>query len=262
MPISGAATTSASTAAATPAVDSGDLVNLPAGDPATERWPGANDPGQYTDAGAAYPIEGPPYGSWFAEPFATVLPEGAPGGGIQDTSWMTGTDGPIAAWDSNAGAPFAPSGAPPAELHAEDTGAVFKALYAVPAAVGEITRTSVPGQTYNREYAFDPVTGENVPARNGRMNLDQRQVWDPAPGDGGGWAPWDPGYAERPIYNNVAYEATPVNNTASYLSVSGDLPDRAPVQDYVAASYEAPPDPIVNQPAAPAASAGGGWLLG
>lgn len=261
MAFSGAATNSATTPAATSAVDSGDLVNVPAGDPATERWPSALDPGQYTDAGPSYPLEGPPYGSWYAEPFATVLPEGAPGGGIQDTSWQTGTDGPQAAWDSNAGQPFAPSGAPPAELHAEDTGAVFQAAYMVPAAVGEITRTSVTGQTMNREYVFDPTTGQYVPAPNGRTNMDQRQVWDPAPGDGGGWAPWDPGYAERPILNNVAYEVTPVTESGLY-GVSGALPDRSPVGDYVAQAYESPASPVVNQPTAPAAAAPGGWLLG
>jgi len=255
------AATSATAPAATPAVDTGDLVNSAAGEPAQERWPGAVDATQYTDAGATYPLASPPYGSWQAEPFVSTVPESSPGGGIQDTSWMTGYDAPQAAWDSNAGAPFAPSGPPPAELHAEDTGAVYQALYSPAAFVGNIERHTITGQTYNREFEFDPVQGQWVPSLNGRINYDQQQTWDPAPGDGGGWNPWDPGYAERPIYNNVAYEATPVSESGSGQGVSGALPDRAPVQSYVAEAYEAPSDPVIGQTAAPAASAGGSWWL-
>jgi hypothetical protein len=259
--VPGSSVTPAATAAATPAVDSGDLVNVAAGSPAAEGWPGAVDPSGYTDAGPAYPIEGPPYGSWFAEPFATVLPEQAPAGGIQDTSWQTGHDGPQAAWDSSAGAPFAPSGPAPAELHAEDTGAVYANQHVVPAEIGQLRRETRTGQTWNREYAFDAVDGQNVPARNDRVDFDQRQPWDPAPGDGGGYAPWDPGYAERPIQLNVAYEATPVSESGMY-GLAGGLPDRSPYQAYAASAYEAPPDPIVNQPPAPAGDVAGGWLLG
>jgi len=106
------------------------------------------------------------------------------------------------------------------------------------------------------------VQGMYVPAPNGRSNLDQRQAWDPAPGDGGGWAPWDPGYSERPVMNNLAYQAYPVTNGETVYGVSGDLPDRAPWQNYDAQAYEAPPDPVVSQAAAPEASMGSGWLLG
>lgn len=253
--------TSATAPATVPAVDSGDLVNVAAGSPAAGRWPGAVDPATYTDAGPEYPIEGPPYGSWFAEPFTEVLPESSPGGGIQDTSWQTGTDGPMAAWDSNAGPPFAPSGPGPLELHAEDTGAVYQALHTIPAEIGQLRRQTITGQTYNREYAFNAVDGMNVPARNDRIDFDQRQPWDPAPHDGGGYAPWDPGYAERPVQLNVAYEATPVGESGMY-GLSGALPDRSPYQAYAASAYESPPDPLVTQPPAPAAADAGGWLLG
>jgi len=165
-------------------------------------------------------------------------------------------------WDSSAGAPFAPSGALNPDLHAQDTGAVFVHHHAVPAFIGKLERTSVTGQTFNREYVFEPVNGDYVPAPNGRVDFDQRQAWDPAPGDGGGYAPWDPGYAERPILNNVAYQATPVTTVGNIYGVSGALPDRSQYQAYAATVYEQPQDPVVNQPAAPAASSGGGWLLG
>lgn len=256
------ATTPAATPAATPAVNSGDLVNLPAGSPAQEIWPSAVDPGQYNDAGPDYPIEFAPYGSWFAEPFVTTLPESSPGGGIQDTSWQTGTDGPQVEWDSAAGIPFTPSRAVNPLLHAEDTGAVYQKQYVIPAEIGLIRRHTGVGQTYNREYAFEPVQGQWVPALNGREDYDQRQTWDPSPHDGGGWAPWDPGYSERPIYNNVAYTATSVTSQPSQYGVSGDLPDRSQFNSYAAQAYEAPADPQVANPGAPAADTGGGWLLG
>jgi hypothetical protein len=256
------AITSAATPAATPAVVLGDLVNVAAGKPAQERWPGPVDPSQYTDAGPEYPIEGPAYGTWMADDLGGSMPESAQGGGIQDTSWTTGTDGPMVPWDSSAGAPFAPSGALDPDLHGQDTGAVFVNQHATPAAIGTLTRTTRTGQTYNREYAFDAVTGMYVPAPNGRVDYDQRQDWDPSPGDGGGYAPWDPGYAERPILLNVAYQATPVTEVPGVYGVSGALPDRAPFNAYSAESYESPADPVVNQPAAPADDIGGGFLIG
>ena len=255
-----ASTTPAATPAATPA-SAGNAVNVAIGYPAQERWPGPVDPGTYTDAGPDYPLEAPPYGSWTAEPFLGAVPEGAPGGGVQDTSWQTGTDGPMVPWDSSAGAPFAPSGPVPPLLHAEDTGAVFVGQHVTPAEIGRQERHTGQGQTYNREYAFDPVTGENVPAANGRTNMDQIQTRDPAPADGGGYNPWDPGYSERPVFLNVAYQATAVSDSGPQ-GVSGDLPDRAPYQNYAAEAYEAPPDPAVLQGGAPAPDTAGGWLLG
>jgi hypothetical protein len=258
--------TSATAPAATPAVNSSDLVNVAAGTPAQERWPSAVDPSQYTDAGPDYPIEGPAAGSWVLDDFTGSVPQLAAGGGIQDTSWTTGTDGPQAVWDSAGGAPVTPNlttpGALPPELHGEDTGAVFQNQYSPPPAVGQIVRSSIPGQTWNREFAFDPVIGQYVPAANGRMNLDQQQRWDPAPGDGGGYAPWDPGYAERPVLLNVAYQSTPVTSEQSPYSVSGALPDKSPWNAYQAQAYTSPADPAVYQLAAPAASDSGGWLLG
>lgn len=253
---------SATTPAATSAVITGDLVNVAAGTPAQERWPGSVDPTQYTDAGPTYPVEGPAYGSWVLDAPTGSVAEVEQGGGIQDTSWTTGTDGPQLPWDSAAGEPFAPSGAVNPELHGEDTGAVFQNQHATPAFIGSLSRQTGIGQTYNRVYAFDATTGMLVPAANGRIDYDQAQRWDPAPGDGGGYAPWDPGYAERPILLNVAYQATPVTEVPDIYGVAGQLPDKSPWNAYQAESYESPADPVVNQPAAPAASSGGGYLLG
>lgn len=252
---------SAAAPAATAAVTPGDLVNVAAGMPAAQRWPSAVDPAQYTDEGPGYPVEGPPYGTWMADEYGGSVPVQAPGGGIQDTSWTTGTDAPMVPWDSSAGAPFAPSGALDPDLHGSDTGAVFAAQNSVPAAIGQLTRTTRAGQTWNREYAFEPVNGQLVPAANGRADYDQRQDWDPAPGDGGGYAPWDPGYAERPVLLNVAYQATQVNESDGIYGVAGQLPDRSPFNAYQAAAYESPPDPVIAQPA-PSGTPAGGFVLG
>jgi hypothetical protein len=266
MAITGASTRSSTTAAASAAAgattSAADLVNVPTGYPAPQRWPGALDPGQYSDAGPGYPIEGPPADPWILNDWQAQVPPEIQGGGVQDLSWTTGTNGPQAPWDSNAGEAFAPSGAAPPELHGQDTGAVWQAQHVVPAAIGQLIRASIPAQAYSRAYAFDPVTGQNVPTLAGRMNLDQQQRWDPAPGDGGGWAPWDPGYAERPLQANLAYQATAVRDVATAQGVAGALPDRSPWNAYAAQTYASPPDPIVNPPAAAAAADFiGGWQL-
>lgn len=248
---------------AVPSALIGDYVNIPVASPTTERWPGAVDPTQYTDEGPAYAIEGPVPGGLAASPYGTTEPLPGSGGGILDTTYLWGTDGPMVPWDSSAGEPFAPSGALNPELHADDgTGAVAAAQTVVPAFIGDQRRVTPTGQTYNREYAFENTNGMNVPEANGRIDWDQMQTFDPAPGDGGGYDPWQPGYSERPILLNVAYQATPVNDVPSEQGTFGPLPDRSPWQAYQAQTYLAPADPIVNQPAPPSASNSGGWLLG
>lgn len=258
MAISGSATTPA----AKSAVISNDLVNVPSGTPAQERWQGAVDPEQYNDAGPAFPVEGPPSGSWMADDFGSTTPASLAGGGLMETSWMTGTDAPMAPWDSSAGEPFAPSGALDPELHGQDTGAVHQKSYVVPAAIGQLKRHTGVGQAMDRTVVYDPATGQYIPAPAGRSNMDQQQWHDPNPVNGGGYAPAQPGYAERPVYNNLAYEATPVTATGTVYGVSGELPNRAPLQ-YAASTYESPADPVVNAPAPmPSDSSGGGWLIG
>jgi hypothetical protein len=249
-------TASAATSAADSSTDPVDLVNSPAGYPVQEIWPGAVDASQYTDPGDIPPgaPAGPPYGSWGAEPFTETLPEQAPGGGYQDTSWMTGHDAPQAAWDSSAGEPFAPSGAVDPLLHAEDTGAVFVHEYVVPAEIGKLTRRTAAGQTYNEVAPTQTEIGQTTP--NGRTNLDQQQWHDPD-----GFNPWEIPYSERPIQNNLAYEAVATSSDGGY-GVAGALSDRS-VYDYAAVAYESPPDPDVS--VAPVGTSGdsgigGGWV--
>jgi hypothetical protein len=249
------AATSAATSAATPSTGS---VNSAVGYPTTEKYPGAVSPSQYTDPGPQYPIEGP--AAVTPSPYGTSAPEAAAGGGIVDLTFTSGTDGPSTPWDSSAGQPFAPSGAVNPALHADDgSGAVAAFQTVVPAFIGKLTRKTPTGQTWNREYAFDPVDGMNVPQQNGRVDFDQIQEWDPHPDDG---QPWEVPYAERPVLLNVAYTAQPVTSMPDPWGVSGLLPDRSQWNAYAAETYAAPPDPIVNQPATPAPSTSSGWLLG
>lgn len=251
-----AAATSAATPAAASAADpGGQLTDVPAGEPAAERYPGAVDATQYGPGSSTTPgtPAGPPYGSWGAEPFTATLPEQAPGGGYQDTSWQTGHDAPQADWDSSAGAPFAPSGPASPELHAEDTGAVYHQEHVIPAAIGSLTRHTMTGQTWNRVNPTQDAHGRTEP--NGRTDLDQQQWHDPD-----GYDPWQIPYAERPILNNLAYAAVPSSAEGGYAA-SGALPDRSLYNDYAAVAYESPADPAVTT-ATPTSDPGigGGWL--
>jgi hypothetical protein len=240
----GASVTSAATPAATPAADPVNLVNAEVAVPAAERYPGPVDATQYLESSGPRPAGdpgGPPYGSWGAEPFTATLPESAPGGGFQDTAWMTGHDAPEVAWDSSAGEPFAPSGAVDPLLHAEDTGGVWVKQNVVPAEIGQLTRRTMTGQTTVRNGSGDQVTKDNVTSPNGRADLDQQQWHDPD-----GYNPWEIPYSERAITNNLAWESVPTSAEGAPYGVAGDLPDRSPYLDYAAVAYMAPPDPAVS----------------
>lgn len=243
-------------------------VNVAAGSPATEKYPGAVDPQVYTeDYPAPFPIQGPNPAAGVS-PYGAQTPPAGSGGGIIDTTYLTGTDAPEAVWDSAGGTAVTPNlsypGALPPNLHEDDgSGAVAAAQTVVAAAIGKLIRKTPTGQTYNRDYAFEPVNGQLVPSANGRVDFDQIQEWDPAPGDGGGYAPWEVPYAERPVLLNVAYQQTPVTNVGNQYGVNGFLPDRSQWNSFQAETYAAPPDPVVNQSPAPAASSmGTGWLPG
>ena len=239
----------------------GNLVNLAAGYPAAEKYPGAVNPQQYLDPGPERPIEGPVHGSWGSQLFSAPGPAPVSGGGIVDASYIEGHDAPMVPWDSSAGEPFAPSGALNPDLHAQDLGAVFVHQHTTPAFIGELRRFTPTGQTYNEQSETQEAKVSYDP--NGRQDYDQYQTWDPAPGDGGGYAPWDPGYAERPVLLNVAHQADPVTPVDDLYGVNGLLPDRSQWNSYPAVSYEAPADPAVSQaPAAAQAPVSGGWLLG
>lgn len=257
-----AAATGAATAAAGQAassvLDPVDLVNVPAGFPAQEIYPGAVTPAQYEDPGAPpQPRTGPVVGEQQPQIFATPAIEAQPGGGgVQDLSDYCGHDAPQVAWDSSAGQPFAPSGSLDPVLHGEDTGGVYRDEHVIPAAIGSLTRTTDTAQTYNRLSATQSTIGQTEP--NGRTNLDQAQYHNPE-----GYQPWEIPYSERPIQNNLAYEAMPVTAGGSGLIPDGSLPDRSPY-DYAAQAYEAPPDPDVSVVPAGTGTGniGGGFLLG
>lgn len=254
------AVTSAVTPAAEPAANPVNYVNDPVAVPTTERYPGPVDPLQYGEGSYQPPggPGGPPYGGYGSQPFTETLPEQAPGGGYQDTSWMTGHDAPMVPWDSSAGAPFAPSGPVDPLLHGEDTGAVFVKEYVIPAGIGKLTRRTMIGQTTVRNGSGDQVYKDNQTSPNGRADLDQQQWHDPD-----GYNPWNIPYSERPVLNNLAWENVPTNSGGPY-AVAGGLSDRSPYNDYAAVAYEAPSDPAVATLAANAGSdspgIGGGWV--
>jgi hypothetical protein len=249
------AATSAATSAATAVIDPSWSVNQPAGYPAQEKYPGAldsdhadDDSAQLPDGSPGLPVETGP------EPFGSWVPAQAEGGGYIDTSFTSGHDAPEEAWDSSAGEPFAPSGAINPELHGQDTGAVYQFQHVAAADIGMLTRHTSYGQTFNRVAPDQTTIGQT--AVNNRQDMDQYQYHNP-----NGHDPWEIPYAERPIYNNVAYEAEGINPTDSQYTPSGELPDRAPYQ-YGSEAYEAPPDPDVSAviPQSSDSGVGGGWL--
>lgn len=243
------------------AADPVDLINQALANPAAERYPGAVDPAQY---GVGRPGEtlaggpaGPPEGTWGTQPFISGLRHESPGGGFMDYSWITGHDGPQVPWDSSSGAAFAPSGAVDPALHGEDLGAVYAREHVIPAAIGNLSRHTMGGQT-TVTVAETQLAKPGV-SPNNRQNLDQQQWHDPD-----GYNPWVIPYAERPISNNLAHEAVALNPVETPYGVAGRLPDRAPYDAGMAVAYEAPPDPSVTTiPASQqgGSSIGGGWVL-
>lgn len=251
------AVNSAATPAASPAINS---VNDAVGTPTTERYPGAVNPSQY-ETGRTSPEPGGPSGPVAGEigphPFTERTPASISGGGYQDTGWMSGTDAPIVPWDSNAGpGGYAPSGAVNPDLHADDTGGVFRKEHGIPAAIGKLSRRTSHGQTTVRSSGTLTLRdGQTSP--NERSDMDQYQNWNPE-----GFSPWNIPYAERAILNNVAYQSTAITPESVQYVPSGDLPDNAPL-GYSAQAYEAPPSPYVGTaPAAPESDngIGGGWV--
>lgn len=251
------------TPAASPAVNSAvNSVNDPVGNPATPRFPGAVDPSQY-GTGRTAPAPGGPSGPVAGEigpqPFTARTPASISGGGYQDTAWLSGTDAPMVPWDSQAqqGTYVAPSypGAVNPDLHGDDTGGVYRMQHSVPAAINPLTRRTTTGQTTTRESGTLTLK-DGATSPNGRIDMDQYQSQT------GGYAPHTIPYAERPVLNNLAYQATALTPESAQYVPSGDLPDNAPY-GYSAQAYEAPPDPYVGTAGSPAASDSGigdGWV--
>lgn len=237
---SGASTTPAAQSAVL--LSNNDLVNQQVANPAQERYPGAVNPNQYgpgsaTDHPYAAPKNQPP------EPFTARTPQSVSGGGWQDTAWMSGHDAPQVPWDSqNQGESiYRGPGAVNPELHADDTGGVFRHTYATPPVIGSLRRHTMYGQTTIRQSG-DTLIRDGQTAPNNRQDMDQQQWWN-----SDGYAPHPVPYAERPIMNNVAYESIPTNDPGNQYSPSGNLTGNAP-HSYAAETYGAPPDPYVGQP--------------
>lgn len=246
-PITGTAVGTALAPAADP-----NSVNTPtSAGVASPIYPGAVDPATYAEAGnltKTQALDTPLPG----QEFTGVLPAQAPGGGYQDISWQTGTDAPMAPWDAQQDQGIGPGAI--IDTHFADTGAVYQAEHVVPPAIGTLARRAPAGQTQNLEWGFDQATGERVNAPNGRVNLDQYQD-----ADCGAYDPVMVGYAERPIYSNLAAAAAPYSGGGIY-SPDGATPDLSPY-DYAAIGYTEPPSPAVGAAAA-APSLGGSWVLG
>lgn len=251
-------TASASPAASSAAVPA-DLVNVPAGYPAQERYPGAVGATEHLDPGPDNPARtGPVLGQQGSQPFRTVIPQMEPGGGVADMPWTH--DGPELPWDSSSGEPFAPSGPVDPDVHGQDTGGVRRHEHVIPAAIGVLTRETGTGQTWHRVAATQSAIGQTAP--NGRVNLDQQQWHNPDAREGFG--PFPQPYSERPILNNLAYQPAPMDAIPSSYAPDGGLPDMSAYQSYPAIAYDQPADPAVGSASqVPQASAGigGGWVL-
>jgi len=244
--------------AATPAVTAADSVNqVTSAGVASPVWSGAVDPAVYLNPGDLTKSQTVADGPSPAQEFGATIPAQAPGGGWQDPTWTSGTDAPQAPWDSLAGPPFAPSGAiAQADTHGTDQGAVFAHEHVTPPDIGQLRRVTIHGEAMNLEWGFDPATGERVNSPAGRVNLDQAQV-----GDCDAYDPWQVDYSERPILNNLAYEAAAYGGGSTY-DPSGQLPDISLGNEYAAMTYEAPPDPATSLAQPATAGIGGGWVLG
>lgn len=229
--------------------------NAVVGYPAAETFPGPvsepHGPGATGEPlNRNQPLGGAPEGAAFP---GEVIPEPHGAGVVADTQAdQLGHSAPIAAFDSNAGEPFAPPG-PIADTHSEDTGGTYRTEFVpMPRSPGWWRRVATM-QTFNRQAQVTDTAGWQQLAVNDRQDHIQDQgqnadAYDPR------WLP----YSERPVTAKFAAEAFPVQDAAGgYIPVSG-LSDRTPMGGQGNLVYEAPPDPAVNvQPAqqAPAAPA-------
>lgn len=255
MAIAGSSVTGAASSAATPATALPEQSNVTY--PATEIYPGPVDPTQYlegvaqTTPGGVGTVTQTSVSPYMANPQVQI----PGGGGFQDATWMSGTDGPSIPWDSSAGEPFAPSGALNPALHGQDLGSDFIGQYVVPAAIGDPVRRTSVGQT--TVTVAETQTEKVGVSPNNRRNLDEYQT-----NNHQGYDPYEIPYSERPILNNLGYAMPGLVRVPTGYGVAGGLPDNSP-HDYAAMAYEAPPDPSVGTTKlTPATTSGGGWVLG
>jgi hypothetical protein len=211
------------------------------GYPAAETYPGPLTE-DHSDPGPADPgRSGPPNGPVPDIPATGSMPDpDLSGGTIPDVVADLGHSAPMAAFDSSAGAPFAPSG-PIAPTHGDDTGGTGRKEHVpVPRSPGWWRRT-LTGQTFNRQAQVTDNAGWQISAPNGRQNLDQAQGQN-----ANGYDPAVIPYSERPLRANLAAEAYPIQDTAGGYVPDGSLPDMYGLGGQGNYVYTTPPDPTTN----------------
>lgn len=194
--------------------------------------PGPADPGR----------SGPPGGTPAPEvPYPGSLPQPDLSGGlVADTQAQMGHSAQMAAYDSSAGEPFAPSG-PIADSHGYDTGGTERKEHVLQPSSPGWFRRILTGQTFNRQAQVTDTAGWAQSAINGRQNLDQYQGQDADAYD-----PFVIPYSERPLKANFAAEAHPVEHVPSTYSPSASLPDMYALGGQGNFGYTSPPDPSVS----------------
>jgi hypothetical protein len=199
------------------------------------------DPG-HADPGRSGPPDGtpaPPVPSTGGVPLADLS-----GGEHGDTqAAVYGSSAPMAAFDSAAGAPFAPSG-PAADTHGYDTGGTGRKEHVpVPRSPGWF-RLTLRGQTWNRQAQVTDGKGWQLSSPNDRQNLDELQGQN-----ANGYDPFVIPYSERPLKANFAAESYPVSPVSGPYGVAG-VPGLDLMGGQGNLGYTSPPDPSVNlQPA-------------
>lgn len=225
--------------------------NAVIGYPNNPEWPGPVST-DHADAGPTDPGKsGPPSGSP-PPPIPSTGPVqvvDTSGGEAGDLVGLLGNSGPIADFDSNAGAPFAPSG-PIAPTHGFDTGGTYRTEFVRPPQSPGWFRRVLTGQTFNRQAQVTDNAGWAQLAVNGRTDLDQYQGQDADAYD-----PFTIPYSERPLLANFAAEAYPVDPITTAYGVDGGLADMYAQGGQGDYAYTSPPDPSVTV----AAPAGGSY---
>jgi hypothetical protein len=162
-------------------------------------------------------------------------------GGIatSDTGWPS-TEAASAPWDSNAGQPFAGSSGV-SDVHAQDVGT--KPAWTGPE-YGVAHDVNQANQSYAPAYEWDSGTGRREAEATAHVAHDEFH----GAGSDIDYRPrfWD--VVLRPIRNNVAATAQPLNPVPSADGVQGTTPDIVRNASDQSVLYDSPPDPNVSEP--------------
>lgn len=237
-----------------------DPFDATTGYPASTIWPGPVESDhslKANEARGAIKTEGPP-----GPPGVSGLPEAgedwlseAPGDAGDYSDDAYGTSAPMAAFDSNSGAPFAGGLGPVADTHSVDTGGVERKTQVIPAQAPGFFRRVLTAGTNNRQSFATDTRGWQQTAPNDRIARDQYQGQDV-----NGYDPFWVPYAERPLRAHLAFEAVP-GNELGYQVPAAALEDRTAMGGQGSSLYESPADPGTSNAAAePQESVGGEWF--